>query len=98
VSLEMVPVANEFFGGSVTCAGLLTGTDIFKTLDRRREHLGDAILLPSVSFKEDADIFLDDYRLGDLGSHLGRPALRVQSSARGLVDAILAWLDERLAS
>ena len=98
VSLEMVPVVNEFFGGSVTCAGLLTGTDIVRTLDRRREQLGDAILLPSVSFKDDEDIFLDDYRLEDLGSHLGRPALRVRSSARGLVDAILRWSDERLAS
>jgi putative radical SAM enzyme (TIGR03279 family) len=91
--VELIPVVNEFFSGSVTCAGLLTGTDIVKTLDRRREQLGDAILIPSVAFKDDEDIFLDDLPLRDLANHLGRLALRVDSSARGLVDATLTWTD-----
>ena len=89
LSVELVPVANEFFGGSVTCAGLLTGTDILKTLDRQRERMGDAILIPSVATKEDEDIFLDDVRVEDLATHLGRPVLKVESTARGLVDAVL---------
>jgi putative radical SAM enzyme (TIGR03279 family) len=92
VSVELVPVVNEFFGGSVTCAGLLTGTDIIKTLDGHPGRLGDAILLPSVAFKEDENIFLDDLRLDDLSSYLGRPALRVEAGARGLVSAVLAWI------
>jgi putative radical SAM enzyme (TIGR03279 family) len=89
LSVELVPVANEFFGGSVTCAGLLTGTDILKTLDRQRERLGDAILIPSVATKEDEDIFLDDVRVEDLATHLGRPVLKLRATARGLVDAVL---------
>lgn len=89
LSVELIPVVNEFFGGTVTCAGLLTGTDIVKMLDRQRDSLGDVVLIPSVALKEDEDIFLDDMRLEDLATHLGRPTLKVQASARGLVSAIL---------
>jgi putative radical SAM enzyme (TIGR03279 family) len=89
LTIELIPVINEFFGGSVTCAGLLTGADIAKTLDRQRDKLGDALLIPSVALKADEDIFLDDLLLQDLGTHLGRPALKVEASARGLVDAVL---------
>lgn len=91
--VELIPVVNEFFGGSVTCAGLLTGTDILKTLDGRRDRLGDAILIPSVALKENEDIFLDDISLQDLASHLGLPALRVEATARGLVFAALGTRD-----
>ncbi len=89
VSVELIPVVNEFFGGSVTCAGLVTGTDILRTLNDHRARLGDTVLLPSVAFKEAEDIFLDDVRLDDLSTHMGRPALKVESSARGLVSAVL---------
>jgi putative radical SAM enzyme (TIGR03279 family) len=89
LSVSMLPVVNEFFGGSVTCAGLLTGTDILKTLEIRRDTLGETLLLPAVAFKEDEDIFLDDIRLEGLSTHLGHPVLKVQSSARGLVSAII---------
>jgi putative radical SAM enzyme (TIGR03279 family) len=87
--VELAPVVNEFFGGSVTCAGLLTGTDIVKALDGRRQRLGDAVLIPAVALKEDEDIFLDDLFLQGLGSHLGHPALKIEATARGLVAAAL---------
>jgi putative radical SAM enzyme (TIGR03279 family) len=88
--LELIPVANEFFGGSVTCAGLLTGTDILQALDRQREQLGDAIFIASVAMKADEDIFLDDVRLDDLAVHFRLPALRVEATAGGLCSAALA--------
>jgi len=87
--VTMLPVVNEFFGGSVTCAGLLTGKDILTTLESRRDMPGEALLLPSVAFKEDEDIFLDDIRLEELSGRLGHPVLRVEATARGLVSAIL---------
>jgi len=89
VTVELIPVVNEFFGGSVTCAGLLTGTDIVKALDGRRDRLGDAILIPSVALKDDEDVFLDDLSLRDLGSRLGFPALKAEATARSLVSAVL---------
>jgi putative radical SAM enzyme (TIGR03279 family) len=86
--VDLVPVINAFFGGSVTCAGLLTGQDILATLAARQEPLGEVVLIPSVSFKDDADIFLDDLALSDLAARLARPTLRAEATARGLLEAI----------
>ncbi len=89
LTVELIPIVNDFFGGSVTCAGLLTGTDILKTLDGRRDRLGDVILIPSVALKDDEDIFLDDISLQNLATHLGLSALRVEATARGFISACL---------
>jgi putative radical SAM enzyme (TIGR03279 family) len=96
VMVELISVVNEFFGGSVSCAGLLTGTDIIKTLDGRQDPLGETILIPSVALKEDEDIFLDDLSLPDLGFHFGRTASRIEATARGLVSAMLGTPDRLL--
>jgi NifB/MoaA-like Fe-S oxidoreductase len=63
-----------------------------KTLEREGDRLGDAILIPSVSFKDDEDVFLDDVRLHDLSARLNRPTLRVESTARGLMRAVLRFV------
>jgi putative radical SAM enzyme (TIGR03279 family) len=89
VTVRLTPVRNAFFGGSVTCAGLLTGVDIVQALQGERGVPGDEILIPSVCLKDDEDIFLDDLRLGEVGVRLKRPILRVESNARGLVRAVL---------
>jgi putative radical SAM enzyme (TIGR03279 family) len=89
VTVRLTPVRNTFFGGSVTCAGLLTGVDVIEALHGESDGLGDEILIPSICFKDDEDIFLDDIRLADIGARFKRPTLRVESTARGLVGAVL---------
>lgn len=86
--VDLLPVVNDFFGGSVTCAGLLTGQDILKALEGRRPELGEVVLIPAVSFKEDEEIFLDDVPLAEVSRRIERPALRVEATATGLVEAI----------
>ena len=90
LQVRLMPVRNAFFGGSVTCAGLLTGTDIVRTLDQEPDDLGDEILIPSICLKDDEDVFLDDRQLADVSAHIARPAVRVDSSAGGLVRAVLS--------
>jgi putative radical SAM enzyme (TIGR03279 family) len=90
LDVRLVPVRNGFFGGSVTCAGLLTGADIVETLERERAELGDEILVPSICLKDDEDVFLDDRLLADISAHFGRPVVRVDASARGLTRAVLS--------
>ncbi len=92
VCLLLLPVVNEFFGGSVSCAGLLTGRDILATLQASGERLGDGILVPSVTLKADEEIFLDDLSIHDLAGRLGRPVLRVEATAQTLVEAVLDGL------
>jgi NifB/MoaA-like Fe-S oxidoreductase len=82
--VDLIPVTNTFFGGSVTCAGLLTGADLLRTLDQERARLGDVVLIPSVAFKDEDDIFLDDVTLADVEAGIDRRVLRVEATARGL--------------
>lgn len=95
--VETAVVPNAFYGGTISAAGLLTGGDILKALQRR--HLGEAVLLPEVCFRHDRDVFLDDLTLEALGTALGAPGVKVPATARGLIRAALgsgptgAWRD-----
>ncbi len=58
LEINLVPVHNDFFGGTVNVTGLLAGRDLVDRLSR--ENLGDAILLAPSMLMADEDIFLDD--------------------------------------
>ena len=90
LDVRLAPVRNTFFGGSVTCAGLLTGADIVETLARTPDALGDEILIPSICLKDDEGVFLDDRLLADVSAHVARSVVRVDPSARGLTRAVLS--------
>ena len=65
--VEVLPVVNEFYGDSVTIAGLLAGGDI-------RAHIGDTeadelILLPAEAINADG-LFIDSMPLEDLTAAL----------------------------
>ncbi len=61
--MHVLPVANDYFGGDVSVAGLLTGGDF---LAARSEVRGDFAIIPRVSLKNDDPIFLDGMRFEDL--------------------------------
>ena len=61
--LKVVGVQNEYFGGDVSVAGLLTGGDF---LAARREVSGDFVIIPKVALKSDDAIMLDGMRLEEL--------------------------------
>jgi putative radical SAM enzyme (TIGR03279 family) len=84
---DLSPVPNAFFGGTVSCAGLLTGQDILAGL--AEVELGEEVLVPSITLKSDEDIFLDDLSLAEVSARLGRPVRKVAASARGLVQAVV---------
>lgn len=57
LKLSVHAIQNDFFGSSVTVAGLLTAQDIaLQSGDLR----GEEFLIPSVMLKADEDLFLDD--------------------------------------
>lgn len=86
LTIDLVPVHNDFFGGTVDVTGLLTGVDIVKALKSRA--LGDAVLLASNMMKSGEDIFLDDMTLEELGGELGVSAFRVENTGEALAAAI----------
>jgi putative radical SAM enzyme (TIGR03279 family) len=74
--IRLVIAKNVFFGASVTVAGLLTGQDILRALKGKR--LGDMVLIPASSLKEDEDVFLDNMRREQLEQALSVKVLKVE--------------------
>jgi putative radical SAM enzyme (TIGR03279 family) len=87
--IEAVPVENTFFGKSITVTGLLTGRDVIKTLHEYIKK-DDILLIPDVVMKEGEEVFLDDISRRDLEDLLALTAVVVESTPKGLVDAIAA--------
>ncbi len=71
VKIRVHPIQNDFFGGNVSVAGLVTGQDI---LSQCRGRLGGRLLgIPEVMLRDEGDMFLDDMTLTRLEEELGRP-------------------------
>lgn len=79
--LHVVAVENQYFGGDVSVAGLLTGSCY---LAARKHVRGDFVIIPSASVKSDDEIMLDGVKLGELERELALPlhALDFASFAR----------------
>lgn len=88
VSVQVIPIRNDFFGERITVAGLLTGRDIIAQL--RGKNLGDMLLLPCNMFRSGEEVFLDDVTLSELKKALQARAYIVKSSGHDLVKALLA--------
>lgn len=85
LDVQVAAVRNDFFGPTVTVAGLLTGGDIAAQLGG--QDLGDVALIPSVAVRD--DYFMDDWTLGQLEEALGVPLEVVKPSAPHLAEAAL---------
>ncbi|MEK7362962.1 MAG: DUF512 domain-containing protein, partial [candidate division NC10 bacterium] len=93
LSVTVSPVANEFFGGNIGVAGLLTGRDIVKQLSR--VPLGDLVLIPAVALRDSAGVFLDDLTPADLEAQLGVPVVAVEPAPGALLGALLGTIPRR---
>jgi len=65
--VEVVQVVNEFYGESVTIAGLLGGDDIRRALAPGRE--GDLVFLPAEALNADR-LFIDSVPLAEFEAEL----------------------------
>ena len=69
-NVSVVAVANEYFGGDVSVAGLLTGGDF---LAARPKVVGDFAVIPRVTLKSDEPIMLDGVRFEELQKQFDVP-------------------------
>ncbi len=85
--LDVVTVPNDFFGDSVTVAGLMSGRDILKAVQQDpSDRSGSRILLlPSVALNEDRSLFLDGMTPRDLEKELDLTVQVVSADAEGLM-------------
>jgi putative radical SAM enzyme (TIGR03279 family) len=85
LDVRIAPIRNDFFGPTVTVAGLIVGADIAAQL--RGQDLGDVALIPSVAVRDDT--FMDDWTLDQLSAELRVPLEVVKPSAPHLAEAAL---------
>ncbi len=78
---------NDFFGESVTVAGLLTGRDIYNRL--KDENLGEELLIPGVMLRYEGDLFLDNMSIDELSDRLGVKITVVSNDGFDFVDRVL---------
>ncbi len=88
IKINTYEIKNDFFGHSVTVAGLVTGGDLINQL--KRKPLGEKLIIPDVMLRSEGDLFLDNVSVEDVEESLGI-ALDVTFSSDGydLLDKIL---------
>jgi putative radical SAM enzyme (TIGR03279 family) len=69
-SLKVKGVANGYFGGDVSVAGLLTGRDL---LSAKHEIRGKVVIIPRQTLKSDEAVFLDGLTLEQVEKEIGLP-------------------------
>lgn len=87
LDIQVKKIKNNFFGDTVTVAGLVTGQDFYEQL--KNEELGDVLLIPSVSLRNEKDKFLDDVTLEDLSLRLNVKIIPVENDGFKLLEMIM---------
>lgn len=83
-------VRNEFFGESVTVAGLITGRDLISQLKGR--ELGERLLISANMLRQEEMDFLDDVSLEEAERELGVKIYPISQDGGELCDAMLGIL------
>ena len=89
--LHVAAVENDYFGGDVSVAGLLTGGDFAAARARVR---GDFVIMPRVALKSDEPVMLDGMRLADLQRQFEVPLYALDFA--GLAEMLESISSERV--
>ncbi|MBE6786956.1 MAG: DUF512 domain-containing protein [Ruminococcaceae bacterium] len=84
---NVVAVRNDYFGESITVAGLITATDIENQL--KGIDLGEQLLIPAVMLRSERDMFLDSVTVEELSKKLGVEIVVTEVDGYQMVDKIL---------
>lgn len=87
LDVSVYAVKNNFFGGKINVAGLVTATDIAEQLAGKQ--LGEELLIPSVMLRQEGDMFLDSVTVDELSERLNVKITPVGNDGYELVGAIL---------
>lgn len=79
LEINVYEIKNNFFGHSVTVAGLVTGQDLINQL--KNKQLGDELLIPDVMLRSEGDLFLDSISLAEVSESLGVKVRAVRESS-----------------
>lgn len=86
LTLDVIPIVNNFFGEKITVSGLLTGNDIIKKISEL--PVNDGVLIPSSMLKSDEDIFLDDISLDNMNKILKHKVFKTNLDGKSFVSLL----------
>ncbi len=87
VKISVYEVRNEFFGETITVAGLITGTDLIKQL--KDVDLGERLIIPKSMLKSGESIFLDDTTVDELEKTLNVTVTPVEVNGDAFLSGVL---------
>ena len=90
--IHVYAIENDFFGHSITVAGLVTGQDLIRQLTGK--ELGDRLLISQNMLRRQELDFLDDIRLSEAEQALGLPVIPVEADGFALWDAFCGKIPE----
>ncbi len=84
---DVIAIRNDYFGESITVAGLVTATDIETQL--KDVDLGDELLIPAVMLRSERDMFLDSVTVEELSKKLEVPIIVTEVDGYDMVAKVL---------
>lgn len=82
-------IRNDFFGETITVAGLITGQDLISQLSGK--ELGDELLISSSMLRSGSDVFLDDLTVPEVSQKLGVSVTATNNDGYDLLEAMLGY-------
>ena len=86
VNIHTVSVENDFFGHSITVAGLLTGQDVIRNL--KKGPVGQHLVMPRNMFRAGEEVMLDDVTITELEAELNTKVIVVDYTGEDLIEKI----------
>jgi len=86
LNIKVFGIDNDFFGHSVTVAGLITGRDIINQLKGKK--LPEILLIPKVMLREFTTTFLDDITVSNIEKELKVKIKVIAPFAGDLIEAV----------
>jgi putative radical SAM enzyme (TIGR03279 family) len=93
LSVDLIELENDFFGKSVTVAGLLTGHDILlgiKTWQKKHHKIIKEMIIPSVMLKSGDNLFLDGTTVEHLSHDLKMKITVIEPTGKELIKALIS--------
>lgn len=86
IKITVYQVRNDFFGETITVAGLLTGGDVMAQIKRGDEQ---ALFLSRCCFKENENAMLDEVTLEELADAFGVPCYKASGDGYEVIQMLL---------
>ena len=87
IDCNLYKITNDFFGPSITVAGLITGVDLVNQL--RGKPLGEELLISRSMLRSEGDLFLCGMSVEELKGNLGIGVTPVECDGASFVMAVL---------